>query len=202
MLSSAGTQLMRIGGKEDLQKALDLFDGVVRKYDALTTVPAIRQAKIGMGDVWRLRGDYQKARDAYTDARPKSADDQNVSDSISKGDYARHVEDYLRNKDFVGAHDFLDKWEEAYPIDKLEGYWSLLKTKLCMAEDKPANAAAEASVLVSVNAFSNYAPELLMIENEAYIKLKDPAKAKAALEMIVEKYKESPLAAAAAKKLR
>jgi tetratricopeptide (TPR) repeat protein/chitodextrinase len=202
MLSSAGMQLMHMGGKDDLEKALGLFDGVVRKYDSLTTVPAIRQAKIGMGDVWRLRGVYEKAKEAYTEARPKSADDQNTSDSISKGDYARHVEDYLRNKDFVSARDFLDKWEEAYPLDKLEGYWSLLKTKLCMAQDKPADAVTEASVLVSVAPLSNYAPQLLMIENEAYLKLKDPAKAKEALEMIVEKYKESPLAAEAAKKLR
>jgi tetratricopeptide (TPR) repeat protein len=201
MLSTAGAQLMRMGGKEDLDKAMTLFDGVVRKYDSLTTVPAIRMAKIGMGDVWRLRCDYEKAKDAYTQARPK-AENEYTSDSISKGDYARHVEDYLRNKDYVGAQDYLTKWEEAYPIDKLEGYWSLLKARLCLAQDKPADAAVETSVLVGVNPASNYAPQLLMIQNEAYVKLKDSAKAKAALETIVEKYKESPLAAEAAKKLK
>ena len=201
MLSAAGMQLMQLGGKDDLQKALGLFDEVVRKYDALTTVPAIRQAKIGMGDVWRLRGDLDKARGAYTQARPKS-ENESTSDSISKGDYARHVEDYLRNKDYVSAQEFLTKWEEAYPIDKLEGYWSLLKVRLCMAQDKPADAAAETSVLVSVNPLSNYAPQLLMLQNEAYLKLKDAAKARASLEMIAAKYKESPLAAEAVKKLK
>jgi PKD repeat protein len=199
MLSAAGMQMMPSGGKE-LDKALALFQDVVRRYDSLTTVPAIRQAKIGMGDVWRLKCDLDKARDAYTQARPKS-ENQATSDTISKGDYARHVEDYLRNKSFVDARDFLGKWEEAYPLDKLEGYWSLLKVKLCIAEGNWSDAATESSVLVGVNPSSNYAPQLLMLQYEACTNLKDAARAKSALELIVARYKDSPLAAEAAKKL-
>lgn len=200
MLAEAGVRMMEMGPKES-DKALALFQDVVKKYDSLTTVPAIRRAKIGMGDVWRLRGDLEKARAAYTDARPKSNNPQ-TSDMISKGDYARHVEDYLRSKEFGDAREFLRKWEEAYPLDKIEGYWSLLKVKMSLAESKWADAVAETTVLVTVNPASNYAPQLLMFQYEAYTNLKDAANAKAALERIATKYKESPLAKEAAKKLK
>ena len=38
----------------------ELFERTVKQYEQLTTSPAIRQAKIGLGDVFRMQGDFER----------------------------------------------------------------------------------------------------------------------------------------------
>jgi len=200
MLTMAGQHLLMLRDKDSLAKALELFDQVVQKYESSTTVPAIRQAKIGIGDVWRSRMDADKARRAYEDAGDSQENTQ-VSGEMLRGDFERHIEEYLRTRDFGSAQEYLQKWENSFPADKMDGYWSMLKVKTCMAAAKYDDAVLECDVLVGVNPTSNYAAQLLMLQSEAYDKLKDPDKAKAALRRVMDQYKESPLAIEAAKKL-
>lgn len=199
MKVAAAEQLMELAGKDDLQQAMEVYEGVVRKYEALTSNESIRQARIGIGDVWRLRADLDKAVHAYKAAgqKPNNA----ASASITRGDLARHVEDHIRQKHFAAAEDSLRQWEQTFPADKLEGYWSLLKCNLLMASGKVKTAITEAATLVTVNPGSNYAPQLLMLQAQAHERLKDTASMQEALKKIVNKYKESPLAAEAAKRL-
>ena len=60
---------------------------------------------------------------------------------------------------------------------------------------------AEAELLVKVNPTSSYAPDLLWLAAEAYEKQSKPDKAKACWQQLADKYKESPLASQAGKKL-
>ncbi len=185
----------------DTQGAMSIFQRVVRQFGALTTGSAIRRAKIGIGDVWRVRGDYEEARKAYTTAGygPKV----NVARlEITKGDYARHVEDYLRKDRFADAAGFMEQWEMDIPLDKLEGYWSLLVVRMQLRQKRYKEASLEARTLVKVNPASNYAAQLLLLAAEAYRRLGKDDQAKAALRQLVEKYPESPLVAEAAKALK
>jgi len=185
----------------DTKAAMDLFQRVIRQYGALTTAPAIRRAKIGIGDVWRIRGDHKEAQKAYTTAGygPRI----NVARlEITRGDYARHVEAYLRKGRFADATEFLDRWEMDIPGDKLEGYWSLLVAQMRMAEKRYKDAVAEARTLAKVNPASNHAPRLLMLAADAYRRLGQDSEATAVLRKVVEKYPESPLAAEAARALK
>ena len=177
-------------------KAEKLLALVLRTYAPRTRGSAVRQARIALGDVWRLRGNYQKARDLYQQAGPARAV-IGKSVIITKGDFARHVEAYVKSSEFAWAEQYLDKWEDAYPTDKLEGYSTLLRVRLLEAHRKHAEAAAEAETLADVNPASNYAAELLMHAAKAYRRLGMPAKSKPLLERIIGDYPESAFAAEA-----
>jgi len=181
----------------DPNAAMAVFTRVVRDYGAVSGLHAVRAAKVGIGDVWRARGNLAEARKAYAAVRHER-DIRRTGVEIAKGDFARHVEQYLLERQFADAEEYIEMWGLDIPADKLEGYWSLLVARKCFAKTDYAGAAREAAVLVKVNPRSNYAPELLMIAAKAYDKLGKAAESAAARRRIVEQYPESPLAAEAA----
>ena len=185
----------------DPNAAWAVYRRVVREYGSAASLPAVRAAKIGLGDVWRVRGNLAEAAKAYA-AVGLGPDVEPARVEIAKGGYARHVEQYLRQEQFADADEQIDAWGLNIPADKLEGYWSLLVVKKCLAEKDYAAAAREAAVLANVNPRSNYAAQLLMMAAEAYAKLGKSDAASAALKRIVERYPESPLAKEAAEKLK
>jgi len=195
----AGRVLIDQLGQPDA--AMKLFDRVVRKYAAMTSSGGIRDARIGLGDAWRAKGDYEKAAAAYNAARER-LDFLSGRTPIKKGDHARYVEDYLRRNLLDDAQRRLDAWERSFPADKLEGYSTLMRVRLLLARREYAAAVAEAEVLVRVNPGSNYGAELLLKASEAYRKLGKVAEATAALKLIVSKYPESPLSQQAAERLK
>lgn len=198
LLSRAGrVQLDRLG---NVDAAMKLFTQVIDSYQKVSRAPGIQDARFGIGDVWRARGDYDKAKDAY--AKIKIPVRKPADAVLHKGDLAMHVENYTRQRDFAAAEDYLRRWQEAFPLDKLEGYWSLLRVKLSMARKQYAAAAREAEVLALVNQKSNYGAGLLMIAADAYGRLGKKKQAADALERIVELYPESSLATEAARKLK
>ena len=187
--------------KNDPKLAMEVFQSVIEKYAPLTTARAIRQARIGVGDVRRAQGDYTGAFEAYRKAGIR-AEDARKREPILKGDFARHVEDFIRRRDFSAAAEKLDEWEETFPLHKLEGYSTLLRVRLLTAQRQWARAAKDAEVLVRVNPSSNYAAELLVLAADAYEANGQADKASAALKRVVEKYPESPFAAQAVARLK
>ena len=99
------------------------------------------------------------------------------------------------------AQEYLDRWAGEIPMDKLEGYWSLLLVRLRMAQKRYADAIAEARTLVRVNPASNYAAKLLWLAADCCRRLGKDDQAAALLKQIAQKYPESPLAAEATKAL-
>jgi len=198
MLTVRAGQIALDAGDE--KRAESIFAMTIKKYSPLTTHRAIREARIGAGDVWRRRGNYAKALAGYRAARPLRTD-KYAKQAVRKGDLARHVEDYLRRRMLADAADYLDRWEYEFPTERLEGYSSLLRARLAMSRRQYAAAAAEAEALVRVNPRSNYAAEHLQLAADAYTKARKPDQAAKTLKRIVDHYPESPLAAEAKKKL-
>jgi tetratricopeptide (TPR) repeat protein len=184
----------------EVDKAETIFTQAIEKYAALTTDESIRAARVGLGDVWRRRGEYDKALAAYKLAGPvkRTAYEKEV---VRKGDLARHAEAYLGTGKLHDAEDFLDRWEWEFPEDRLAGFSTLLRVRLAVARRSPARAAELAERLVRVNPRSNYAPELLKTAAEAYQAQDKADLARRTLERIVKGYPESPLAAEAKKRL-
>ena len=194
-----GGRVALAAGEAD--RAGAIFEQAIKKYAAATTHEAIREARIGTGDVWRIKGDYKKAMEAYDVARPAGKEgDEKLA--VRKGDLTRHVEDYTQRKMFADAAEYLELLEQEFPADKLEGFSSLLRVRLEMAQKRYAPAAEEAEVLVRVNPQSNYAPELLMLAAEAYAAGGKKDVAARTLQRVADNYPESPLAAQAKKKLQ
>jgi len=183
----------------DADAALELFDRAMKDYAALTNSPAVRAAQIGIGDVWRFRGDYEKAKAAYEQAAPAAATVELAT--VRRGDLARHVEEYIRTGQLNDAEDFLDQWENDLPLDRLAGYSTIMRVRLRGKQRRWDDVARQAEALVKVNPQSHYAPELLLNAAEAYRKLGRSPQAAAALGRIVKEYPESALAAQAKKEL-
>jgi tetratricopeptide (TPR) repeat protein len=186
--------------KDDPKRAGDLFGQVIQKNQAIAGAVVIRQAKIGMGDVYRFLGDTEKAKKAYEDARPRPVDRPGGMPFL-KGDYARHVEEYIRTRDYESADDYLDEWGDAFPLDRLEGFWSLLRARLFFERGQFAQAVREAQVLARGNPTSNYAAEGLMLAADACQRMKQPDKASEFLRQVIKDYPETSFAADAAKTL-
>jgi len=185
--------------KHDDEKAMTLYTRALGRYGRVTT-PAVRDARIGIGDVWRFRGEYEKAARAYADAGvgPAAAGKKHP---ILRGDYARHVEAYTRQRRYDWAEQYLSRWQRTFPADKLDGYLTLLRVRLETARKGYARAADEAEILVRVNPASNYGAQLLLAAAQACRELEKNERAAEKLRQIITDYPESPLVAEAKKML-
>ncbi len=195
----AGRILLRRMNKTD--DALTTFQVVLKKYASLTTDPAIREARIGIGDVWRAGGDYDKAAAAYEKAGVDLGD-SGKKPEVLRGDLARHVEAYLKDRKYADAATYLEKWRLAFPADLLDGYWSWMAARVYLAQEQYVNAVREAEVLVRVNPRSNYGAKLLMIAHRGQLLLRNEKAARETLRRVVEEYPETEEADQASAKLK
>jgi len=183
------------------RQGMALFNEVLKKAGSARSSLWVRRARIGIGDSWRALGEHAKARDAYAAAgtiiRRKSGGAE-----LTRGNFARQVEDYIRKRSFSDAADTLDAWQDALPMDKLTGYWSLLRVKMFVQKRSYLPAVGEAVTLVGVTPTSHHAPELLLRAAEAYRFANKFTEAAAVLKRIVNEYPESSLAAKAADLLK
>ena len=191
---------IRLDDLGDEDGAMQLFQRVLREHGR-DGGEGLRTARIAVGDVWRARGELDKARQAYrqadvTDKRARKFP------AIVQGDFARQAEAYLRRGDHAAALDALDAWEQTLPTDRLEGYSTLLRVRVLAALGRHAEAVREATVLVEVNPASQYAPNLLLARAMSQVALKQPDRAVASLRKLVRNYPESVLAIEAATLLR
>jgi tetratricopeptide (TPR) repeat protein len=162
---------------------------------------SIKAAWIGLGDVFRRRGDSAKALDAYRTAEAMLKTESVNQAAVEVGSLARTAEYYIRQGDFEQARKRLDEWDWQFPTHKLQGYSTLMWVKFYQAQKLHREAIAEAADLVAAGEQSNYAPQLLIAAAESWLALGEKAKAKQLLEQVVAVYKDSPLVADAKKKL-
>ena len=178
------------------------YQRILKTYATAGADPALRKAHAGLGDIWRHRGDAEKARQAYGAAAAIKVVSYPPNEAaVRVGTLARYVEEYTRTKQWEWAFKFLDEWAWEFPQDRLSGHWSYLRASaLAARNDKPA-ALLEAMDLLSANPGSPYAVRLLMLAAEIHVALKEPDKARLMLQTAVEDYPEDPLQAEARKRL-
>jgi len=111
----------------DLARAEACYERVVSQYADRTRTPAIRRARIGLGEVYLRTGRYRQARQAFEQAGDVGDPQKR---NIRVGSYARAVDDYIRRKEFQTAAEQLNAWEWEYPLEKLRGYSTLLRARL------------------------------------------------------------------------
>jgi tetratricopeptide (TPR) repeat protein len=162
---------------------------------------SIKAAWIGLGDVFRRRGDSIKAMEAYRTGEAMLKTESVNQAAVEVGSLARTVEYYIRQGDYELARKHLDEWDWQFPTHKLQGYSTLMWVKFYQAQKLHRQAIGEAADLVAASEQSNYAPQLLIAAAESWLALGDKAKAKQLLEQVVAVYKDSPLVADAKKKL-
>ena len=105
----------------------------------------------------RLRPSHGRARRSR-----KSA----VEQDAWRGALSRSTEEFLRSKAFDRAWAELRRWQEEYPIDKVEGYLTLLQARYWAARSRWPQAIALAGDLVAINPDSPYADRLVFLAAE------------------------------------
>jgi len=190
-----------LGTIGDDAEAMKLYERAAADGKKLTAATA-RDARIGAGDVWRARGEYDKALAEYKTAG-YGPEARGKKPPILRGDFSRHIESYTQSvRDYEWAQQYLDRWSRTFPADKLDGYLSLLAARLWMAQGLYRRVVREADIVARVNPTGNYGAQLLMLAAEAYRKMSNPSKAAETLKRIVDNFPESPLAAQAAEMLK
>jgi tetratricopeptide (TPR) repeat protein len=169
------------------------YQRVLGTYGTSGADASLRRTHIGLGDIWRHRGDADKARRAYQAAAalkvvsfaPKEA-------AVRVGTLARYVEEYTREKQWEWAFKFLDDWAWEFPDDKLQGHWSYLKASALVARGDHAAALLEANDVLAAVPANPYAVRLLMLAADCYVTLGDKDKARLLLQTAAEDYPEDP----------
>jgi tetratricopeptide (TPR) repeat protein len=154
------------------------------------------------GDWYSRKGDRSSARAAYARAAAalpsrKSA----VEQDAWRGALSRSTEEFLRTGAFDRARDELRRWQEEFPVDKLEGYLTFLQARYWAARSRWPQAIALAGDLLAVNPDSPYADRLAFLAAGCEEKLNHPDRARAAYQSMIADYPGSPLVGEARKKL-
>ena len=200
-LKSPGTKAqIAVETGEVLLRDLHRWDEAEKEYQrALKTYATsgadliLRRAHVGLGDIWRHRGDGDKARKAYGDASAIKVHNLPPNEAaVRVGTLARYVEDYTRQRQWEWVTKFIDDWAWEFPADRLKGHWSLLKAAAIAAQGKKAEAVEEAMDVLGANPQSPYAVRLLMLAAECQAALGDKDKARLLLQAAVDDYPEDP----------
>ena len=177
-------------------KALELYDRVVSRFAGKVQEHTVRIAKIRIGDVYRERGDYEKALKAYTEGEKLKINPWPEDRlAVRKGGLFMEVENLLKDGKLDDAAESLDTLEWEYPAERLRGESSVLRGRIALGRKNSSEAYKQFMALVKVNPRSEYAAECLYLS--ALIKEQEGNKDEAAAlrKRIVDEYPESPRAA-------
>ena len=139
------------------------------------------------------KGDGTRAAQAIHDAGERGG--RSFRDmEIHQGVLARNIETAIRTHEYSTANRLLNEWESDRPAAMLEGFTRLLKVKLLVTQERPLAAAHVAQQLARANPGSFYAAELLYRASEALRTGGKEDEAKTVLNVLKDKYPESPYA--------
>lgn len=184
----------------DAEAAMGSFDEAVRNHAAVGG-KIIRRAYIGLGDATRmtLRQESEKAekeaRAFYEKALGVKYENSSLRrDQLLVAAASRAVEDYLRRNELDTAWSHLESWRLRAPPDILSGNWIVLYARYLIVRGKITSAIDELALLVEVTPRNTFAPEALVVQAEAWLRLAKPERAREALEDLADDYPESTLA--------
>ncbi len=184
------------------EPAKALLDAATRRQERDSEASLASHLHRVWGDWYARKGDRSSARAAYVRAMTaldsrKSA----VEQDAWRGAHSRSTEEFLRDKALDRAWAELRGWQDQYPVDKIEGYLTLLQARYWAARTKWPQAIALAGDLVAINPDSPYADRLVYLSAECEEKSGHGDRARAAYQSLITDYPGSPLVADARKKL-
>ncbi|MFP4057999.1 MAG: PKD domain-containing protein [Candidatus Brocadiia bacterium] len=186
---------------DDLEAAEREYTKTLTDYKSAAD-SQVRLAQIRVGDLYRTKGQAEKARRAYQAAAAMPIHERPTSvETARRGSFARSAEDYLRRELYDEARQVLNDWEWEFPTDKLEGYATYLRIRLAIAEDNMAEALKQARELIGrtkkddqgVSKDSEYADDILLLLAETHAQRGDLDEALRNVDRLLEDYPASAL---------
>jgi TolA-binding protein len=190
---------------DDLHKpetARKLLDSASARMTAMSDARLLSRLNRVTGDWYARKGDRSSAMAAYARAMAAlGASRTAVEQQAWRGALSRSTEEFLRDRSLDRARAELRRWQDEYPIDKVEGYLTFLRASWWSARGKYPQAIATAGDLLAINPDSPYADRLVFLSGECEEKLGHNARAQARFQSLLNDYPGSPLVGEARDKL-
>jgi len=147
------------------------------------------------GDIHRLNGDMEKARQAYLAAQQISMRrmDPRRAAVLSQA-HRQTALSYLQQKRFPALRDILFQWEADFPSAKLQGDLPLITGRYFQAVGNDARAVQEFRTVLELNPLHPNRPEIAFRLAQSLARLGQKEQAKLLFDEIAEKYPNSPFA--------
>jgi PKD repeat protein len=146
------------------------------------------------GDYHAMSGNGEEARKAYAEAEAVLNSTRNNTERTAwQGAYSRSTEQFLKTAEWDRAVMEIRSWEREFPIDRIDGYMTLLYARYWAGRQMYPRAIALSEQLLAVNPSSAYVDQLLLVAADCEVKRGEPDRALATLHSLIKDYPGSPL---------
>lgn len=192
-------------GLEDYDRAKELLNAVLAVAEAKAR-PAFlrlrRRALIGLGDVALLSGQYEEAERFYRQVQNPAKEPVKQAEMLAKtGGYGYTVMDLLARGEFEWAIKTLDRWEDEFPVQKLEGYTFFLRGKVLFVQRPGRLALTYLQLAKRVSPRAVHVPETVWLRANCLLAMERYAEALAEFERIRSDFTQSEFFQQAAEKI-
>ena len=185
-LRERGRLFLTLGMDEDAEETYD------RLKNRSLENPAQRAVGLaGLGDVCRHRGDATKAKEYYAQAQALCGTEPGTEARV-RGGHAQALMAHLRNGRADAALDEARRWEDVVPMDRIQGYLSVLESIALMILGELGTARAELEDVLAANPSGNFAGEAVLLLGDCLAlsgKTDDGVKC---YQRVLDDYRESP----------
>ena len=109
-----------------------------------------------------------------------------------RGAHARSTEEFVKERQFGRAAAEIQAWQEEFPLEKVDGYLTLLYARCWAGRGKFAQAIAQSEQLLAVNPDSPYIDQLLLVAADSEMRQGRKDRALATLHALLKDYPGSP----------
>jgi PKD repeat protein len=146
------------------------------------------------GDYCAATGDGPAAREAYAEAERLGASGKSqIAQNAWRGAHNRSTEEFLQTGHLDRAAAEIHAWEREFPSEKIDGQVTYLHARYWAARQNYAQAIALANQLLTVNAASPYADQILSLAAVCHMQGGNAKAAAAAFHQLLKDYPGSPL---------
>jgi tetratricopeptide (TPR) repeat protein len=188
--------------ERSLDDALAEYDKVVGRFAEKLEDHIVRITKIRIGDIYRKKGNHDRALEAYTAAEKYRIQDIRGAPEVRRGSLFQIAEAAIAKNRADQAAQALDAIAWEFPAEKLGGQLSILRARVAMLRRDRTEALVQLDDLVRVSPASNEAAEALFLAAEIERTAGHTAEAVRRYERIVAEYRDSPRASDAALRLK
>ncbi len=186
----------------EFSTAKALLDSAAKGLGKARSGPAVANLERVLGDYYAATGDGMSARKAYTEAqRLATANRRFIEKTAWQGAHARSAEEFIQQGQLVRAAEEIQAWRRDFPIERLDGYLTLLYARYWAGRGKYAQAVAQAEQLLTANPDSPYADQILLLSADCDLRRGRKDRALATLHALVKDYPGSPWVSQAKQKI-
>ncbi len=151
---------------KDYGRAIKMYKLIVNRFPY--NKDGVKLARIGIGDVYREKGEYDRAGEIYAGIEKEAAGDTGIEKTVmERGIYAGRVESFLNQGRLKEALDELTQWQLHFPASKLSGEFILLYAEYLYRKGNYKRAISELTKLAEIDPKSPFLKDAKILIEKA-----------------------------------